>query len=101
MSLQGKVAIVTGAARGIGRGIALRLAEAGADLMVTDVLAADVRETARLLTELGRAAVPLEVDVTRGDQVEGMVSATVDRFGRLDILVNNAGLMGKKPLLEV
>jgi NAD(P)-dependent dehydrogenase (short-subunit alcohol dehydrogenase family) len=101
MSLSGKVAIVTGAGRGIGRGIALRLAEAGADVVATDVLDDDVCQTANQVRALGRSALALQIDVSQREQVEAMVHSTVDQLGRLDILVNNAGLMSKKPLLEV
>jgi NAD(P)-dependent dehydrogenase (short-subunit alcohol dehydrogenase family) len=101
VSLQGKVAIVTGAGRGIGRGIALRLAQAGADLAVTDVLEREIQETANLVEQLDRSALALQVDVSRREQVAAMVARTVERFGRLDILVNNAGVMGQKTLLEI
>src|SRR5213075_2218114 len=89
--LSGRVALVTGAARGLGRAIALALAEAGADV------ALGLRDASRddgLVDEiraLGRRALPLQMDVTRLDEVEASVEATVQELGSLDLLVNNAG----------
>ena len=95
--VEGQVALVTGAARGIGRAIALALAHAGADLALG---LRDVRADAGLtaaVEALGRRALPLQMDVTRLDQIEQAVAATVAHFGRLDILVNNAGLGPSNP----
>ncbi|MBI5379689.1 MAG: 3-oxoacyl-[acyl-carrier-protein] reductase [Nitrospirae bacterium] len=92
MTLQGKVAIVTGGAQGIGRQIALTLANAGADVVISDVQKAGAEETATQVTALGRRSLALQVDVTSSTEVEGMVRTTVDRMGRLDILVCNAGI---------
>ena len=89
--LDGRIALVTGAARGLGRAIALALAEAGADLALglrdasrDDGLAGEIRD-------LGRRALPLQMDVTRLEEVDAAVAATVEHFGSLDLLVNNAG----------
>ncbi len=89
--LTGQVALVTGAARGLGRAIALALAHAGADvaLGLRDVNTGG--ELAREIEAMGRRAQPLQMDVTRLDQISRSVDDTVTRFGRLDILVNNAG----------
>jgi len=90
--LAGRVALVTGAARGLGRAISLALAEAGADvaLGLRDPLSGG--ELAREIEALGRKALPLAMDVARLDQVFRAVEDTVANFGRLDILVNNAGI---------
>lgn len=91
LNLTGKVAIVTGAGRGLGRAISLALARAGADVMATARTKAQVEETADMVRGHGRAAEWAECDVTDSSSVRAMVQSTVDRFGRIDILVNNAG----------
>ncbi|WP_127585763.1 3-oxoacyl-[acyl-carrier-protein] reductase [Paenibacillus koleovorans] len=92
-SLQGKTALVTGASRGIGRAIAIALAEAGADVAVnyagSEQAAADV---VAHIESLGRRAFKVKADVASSEQVEDMVKQVLDRFERLDILVNNAGI---------
>ena len=90
--LQGQVALVTGAARGIGNACALALAHAGADvaLGLRDINTG--RELAAEIAAMGRRVLPLQMDVTRLDEIRQAVDATVAHFGRLDILVNNAGL---------
>ena len=90
-SLQGKVAIVTGAARGIGHGIAVTFAEAGADVVCCDRSADGNEAVAEEVTRLGRKALAVPCDVTETAQVEHLVDRTVQEFGRIDILVNNAG----------
>ena len=100
--LEGKVAVVTGAARGIGQSIALRLAEEGADLALCDVQADWVAETKEKVEALGRRAEAYGVDVSKGDQVQAGVDAIVKDFGKLDIVVNNAGTTYRnQPMLEV
>ena len=89
--LSGQVALVTGAARGLGRAISLELAQAGADVALG---LRDVSTGAELATEivaLDRQILLLQMDVTRLDQILNAIDAVVARFGRLDILVNNAG----------
>ena len=90
-SLTGKVAIVTGAGLGIGRGIAIGFAEAGADVVLAARTAADLEEVAAHVRALGRRALVVPTDVTDAAACEALVAATVGEFGRLDILVNNAG----------
>jgi len=99
--LQGQVALVTGAARGIGRAIALAFAHAGADLALG---LHDVQNDGNLANEieaLGRRALRLQMDMTRLDQVRTAVDTAVAHFGRLDILVNNAGLGPSNPAEDV
>ena len=90
--LQGQVALVTGAARGIGNACALALAHAGADvaLGLRDINTGS--ELASQIESMGRRVLPLQMDVTRLDEIQAAIDSTVSHFGRLDILVNNAGL---------
>jgi NAD(P)-dependent dehydrogenase (short-subunit alcohol dehydrogenase family) len=95
--LNGRVALVTGAARGIGNALALALANAGADIALG---LRDVKTAGRLVRDIeamGRKALPLQMDVTKLDQIEAAVARTVEHFGKLDILVNNAGLGPENP----
>lgn len=90
-SLAGKVAIVTGSGRGIGRGIALCLAEAGADVVVSARRQEDIDAVAKEIEALGRKALAVKADVTNAEDIERLGQAAVDTFGKLDIWVNNAG----------
>jgi NAD(P)-dependent dehydrogenase (short-subunit alcohol dehydrogenase family) len=92
--LQGKVAVVTGAAVGLGHAIALRMAEEGASVAITDVRAAEAARFANELTERGLTVGAWPLDVTREAEVQRVLAEVVERFGRLDILVNNAGVAG-------
>jgi 7-alpha-hydroxysteroid dehydrogenase len=89
--LDGQVAIVTGAGLGIGRGIAVGLAEAGADVVLAARTRDDLEEVAALVKETGRRALVVPTDVTDLGQLEHLVDAAVGEFGRLDVAVNNAG----------
>jgi NAD(P)-dependent dehydrogenase (short-subunit alcohol dehydrogenase family) len=99
-SLEGKIAIVTGASRGLGKAISLCLAEADCNVVVTSRSLRDLEQTALEINQKGRIGVPLETDIRNWKQVERMVEATIERFGKVDILVNNAGMVIEKPLLE-
>ncbi len=92
--LSGQTAIVTGAAQGIGAGIADRLARAGAQIAVADLNADNGEAAAAKLTADGLNAFAVQVDVSRRDSVEPMVKSVLDRAGQIDILVNNAGIAG-------
>ena len=100
--LEGRVALVTGAARNIGRAIALDLASGGAKVLVTAQSdKAGLDETVAAITAAGGTAHAILADVTNEDQVAAMVKSALDRFGRLDILVNNAAVRGETPLAEM
>ena len=94
MKLKGKVAIVTGAGRGIGKAIALAFAGEGADVVVVSRTITKVMETARKLQALGYRALAMKVDVSDREEVENMVSSVIQQFSKVDILVNNAGIQG-------
>ena len=98
-----RVALVTGAARGIGKGIALRLAADGLDVAVNDIEANgdQLKGVADEIAALGRRSAAVVADVSEPDAVNGMVQQTVRELGRLDVMVANAGIAAVKPLLEV
>lgn len=98
--LDGSVALVTGASRGIGRATALALADAGADVVVAARTPADVEAVATEIQARGRRCVPVPFDVMQLDRLGELVDAAVDGLGGLDILVNNAGGSFPKPLLD-
>lgn len=99
-ALTDKVAIVTGAGKGIGRGIAHGFAEAGADVVCAARTASDVEAVADELRALGRRALAVPTDVMQSDQLERLVAATVEEFGRIDVLVNNAGGTPPRPAMN-
>jgi NAD(P)-dependent dehydrogenase (short-subunit alcohol dehydrogenase family) len=100
-SLDGRTALVTGAARGLGRAIALSLAHAGADVALGLRDAADAEELEAEIAAMGRRAVRVQMDVLDLAQIEVAVRAVVAAFGRIDILVNNAGLGPENPAEDV
>lgn len=102
INLLDRTALVTGASRGIGRAVALRLAECGANVVVNfhyQQAAAD--ETVRAIAALGRETLSIQADVSNASEVDRLVQATLDRFGRIDILVNNAGITRDTLLLRM
>jgi len=99
--LSGRVAIVTGASRGLGQGFARALARAGADLVVTSREIERLRPFEAEIRALGRRALALELDVTNHDSIQRMAAAAEAEFGHIDILVNNAGCNVRKPALDV
>jgi citronellol/citronellal dehydrogenase len=106
-SLQGRVAVITGASRGIGRAIALGLARHGCNIAIaakstasTERLPGSIFTVAQEIEGLGAKALPLQVDVRDGDQIDAMASRTMEQFGRIDILINNAGALWWQPVLD-
>jgi 3-oxoacyl-[acyl-carrier protein] reductase len=101
LKLAGKVALVTGAAQGIGKAVALLLARNGADIAVSDINLEKAEETAKEVQTLGRKALATKVDVATLSDVEKMVEAILAQFGKVDILVNNAGIARDKLILRM
>jgi 3-oxoacyl-[acyl-carrier protein] reductase len=101
MSLQGKTAIVTGAAQGIGRAIAESLAQAGADIAVADLDPGRSLETIGAIEKLGRKALNLKVNVADSNETKAMVEQVMKAWGKIDILVNNAGITRDGLLLRM
>ncbi|UCH24973.1 MAG: beta-ketoacyl-ACP reductase [Trueperaceae bacterium] len=99
--LGSRVALVTGAARGIGAATALRLAEEGAHICLCDLEEEGVQQVAAEIRKLGVEALPLRCDVTDKGEVEVMIGKIIDRFGRLDILINNAGVIRDNLLFKM
>ena len=101
MKLRGKVALVTGAAQGIGKAIALLLAQNGADVVVSDINLEKAEETAREIESTGVRAMAVKVDVANSGDVERTVATILEKFGKIDILVNNAGITRDKLILRM
>lgn len=99
--LTGKVAIVTGGGRGIGRAIALGLAGAGASVVIAGRTAEQLDTVAKEMIALGGRSLPVVTDLTVGEQIENLVQETIKKFGRIDILVNNAARSFLRSLLEL
>src|SRR3990170_679100 len=99
--LEGKVALVTGAGKNLGREVALSFAEAGADLVVASRTLPEVEKTADEVRKLGRKALAVVMDVTRFSQVEEVVQRIISEMGKIDILVNNATARSHKSLMDV
>jgi NAD(P)-dependent dehydrogenase (short-subunit alcohol dehydrogenase family) len=97
MLLSNRVAIITGGARGIGRGIALKFADEGCSVVITDVLAEEAKKTSEEISKKGRDAVSIPCDVSDSRQVQEMVNQVISKFGKVDVLVNNAGISGGAP----
>lgn len=98
LDLKNKITIVTGARRGIGRAIALRLAKDGAKVAVTDISKNDCEKVVKEIEELGSEGLALELDVTNEENIKEVVKAVKKKFGRIDILVNNAGIFMQEEL---
>lgn len=100
MKFAGKIALVTGAARGIGEAIALTLAREGADVVIVDVDLEGAQRVAQEVEGLGRKTLAIQVDVSQRDDVQRLVSEVVSAFGTISILVNNAGIIRRGTFLE-
>ncbi|MED1202108.1 3-oxoacyl-[acyl-carrier-protein] reductase [Heyndrickxia acidicola] len=102
MKLEGKVAIVTGASRGIGREIAIQFAREGADVVVNFAGSeAKANEVVQEIMELGRQAIAVQCNVGNAEDVQNMIKETIDHFGKVDILVNNAGITRDNLLMRM
>lgn len=99
--LEGRVSLVTGAAQGIGRAIALELASSGADVAVGDILTEGAEEVAVEIKNLGRKSMPLQLDVSKEESVNQAVEILFNEFGRIDHLVNNAGITRDNLLMRM
>ncbi|MCD8490388.1 MAG: 3-oxoacyl-[acyl-carrier-protein] reductase [Desertifilum sp.] len=100
--LNDKVAIVTGASRGIGRAVAIALASEGAKVVVNYASSSTAaQEVVSTITEMGQTAIALAADVSKADEVENLINATMEKWGRVDILVNNAGITRDTLLLRM
>ncbi len=101
MRLEGKTAIITGAAGGFGRASAERFAEEGADLVIADINEAGLKETAQCVEQAGRSALTVRCDVTDRDAVQALVDTAVATFGKLDVMFANAGVLESIPFLDL
>jgi 2-deoxy-D-gluconate 3-dehydrogenase len=93
--LNNRIAIVTGGSRGIGKGIAISLAKAGADIAVADII--DASEAVGEIEALGRSAISVKTDVSKKKSIDSMVAEVINKFGKIDILVNDAGILKLAP----
>lgn len=100
MLLADRVAIITGGAKGMGRGIALKFAEEGCSVAIADISMKEANDTLAEISKRGREGLAIQCDVTKGEQVRGTVEKVINKFGKVDILVNNAGGMPPTPPIE-
>lgn len=99
---EGKVAFITGAGGGLGRGVAIAFAKEGANVVVTDLSEKANLETAKMIEEMGSKALAVKVDVTKSEDIRNALDKTIETFGKLDIAFNNAGIEYKiQPLHEI
>lgn len=101
MKLKNKTAIVTGAGRGIGRAIALELAQQGANVVVSDINLKDIQAVCAEIIETGGTAIAVKCDVSKKSDIDTMMKRTIQTYKKLDILINNAGVVIMKPFLQM
>ncbi|NIR51789.1 SDR family NAD(P)-dependent oxidoreductase [candidate division KSB1 bacterium] len=92
MNLSNKIAVVTGAGKGIGRATAMALAKEGANLVIISRTMSDLQSLAREIGNVGRKVLPIQADLTRESEIKGVIQESVSKFGGVDVLVNNAGI---------
>jgi len=102
-SQQGKVAVITGSRRGLGKAMALAFAEAGADVVISDVVVGDgeLEATAKEIRSFGGRALAMKTDVTKKADVDILVAKVITEFGRIDVLINNAGITGAPDITQL
>lgn len=102
MGLSGKVALITGSARGIGKAIALELANHGANIVINDILIEnEINKTLEEIKQSTNKAIGIRADITKLDEVENMVKEIINKFGRIDVLINNAGITRDSLLIRM
>jgi len=100
MKLKNKVSLITGAGRGIGRGIAVAMAKAGSFVVLVSRNQSELENTAKIINESGGVALPIKTDISDEKEVNNMVEKALNKFGKTDILINNAGQFLEKPILD-
>jgi len=100
MLLSNRLAIITGGAKGIGKGIALKFAEEGCSVVIADININEANKTVNLISGKGKDGLAIQCDVTDSKQVKGTVETVIRKYGKIDILVNNAGGMSAAPPIE-
>lgn len=102
MGLSGKVALITGSARGIGKAIALELANHGANIVINDILIEnEINKTLEEIKQSTNKAIGIRTDITKLDEVESMVKEIINKFGKIDVLINNAGITRDSLLIRM
>lgn len=101
MKLENRIAVITGAGRGIGRSTAIAFAKAGADIVLAARTESEINSVASEIEKLGRRTLPIRTDVQKKTDVDTLVSKTIDNFGKVDILVNNAGVAVHNPISKI
>lgn len=100
MRLSGKMAVITGSGRGLGKAIALRMAKQGASVVVNARTLGDVDTTVKEIQKAGGKAIGIKADVTKRTEIADLVTAAIDKFGKIDIWVNNAGITRYRPSFQ-